>query len=477
MPLVSLVIVLLLVRHTKLAVRPRPGLGFAVLGVSLLGHLAASLARVNFASGFSLIGVLAGLVLVLWGAGALRRLWFPLALLAFMVPLPEVTISQMNFRLKLFAADAGVALANLAGIVAEQKGNEVLLLEGKKLVIANVCNGLRTLISLLAFGALYAYVCRLRGGWRLFMFAMSVPVAVVSNAIRVLALIVVADVWSVEIATGWFHDLSGLLIYVVALVIMFSLEKLILWARRVAGRPARIEPLFAGAARGPEDDDQVSRLARAGGTSRGFVAGLLIVAAAAGAVWLARSVPSTWTGQMARSAVPDRLVLGGQAAHGYDLTMDQQTLDILETRDYLYRRYERSGAPPSDLCVIFSSDNRKGTHPPDVCLEGGGSDIIGKGNVTLRDVAGRPDLPCREVVSQTGPYQDYFLYTYRCGDRYSASFWVQQWVIFVNGLTRRDASGALIRVSTPVAGDLKAARARASELMSAAIPHLDRALK
>ena len=49
----------------------------------------------------ALIGVLAGLVIMLWGFSAFRRLWFPLLFLMFMAPLPEVTIAQWNFRLKM----------------------------------------------------------------------------------------------------------------------------------------------------------------------------------------------------------------------------------------------------------------------------------------------------------------------------------------------------------------------------------------
>jgi exosortase len=208
-PPVSLIIVLLLIRHTRVPVRPWRVTGFAVVAMSLLLHLTACLARVNFASAFAFIGVLVGLVLVLWGGKALRRLWFPIVLLIFMVPLPEISIAQLNFRLKMFAANWGVELSNAIGVAAERIGNRVLLEGDKDLVIANVCNGLRTLISLLAFGTIYAYVCRLRGLWRIGLFAMTVPVAVASNTIRVVSLILVADRWDVQTATGWYHDASA----------------------------------------------------------------------------------------------------------------------------------------------------------------------------------------------------------------------------------------------------------------------------
>jgi len=464
-PLVSLLTAVILIRHTRVPCRGRPVLGGLVLGASLLLHLTACFARVNFVSAFSLIGVLAGLVLMLWGA-----------FLAFMVPLPEVSIAQLNFRLKMWAAEAGVWLANLLGVLAERSGNQVFLEGGKHLVIANVCNGLRTLISLVAFGAMYAYVCKLRGIWRIILFGLSVPVAVVSNSVRIVALILVAHVWDAETATGLFHDVSGLMIYALAFGLMFGLEHLILALHAWVGRPVPVRPLFDGIRRDPDDDRQWPRLVRAAGGVAGWVAVVLVGGSAAGAVWLARATPPVWTGQVARKALPERLRVDGQTLVGYDMEMDERTLTILETRDYLLRRYVRPGSPPVDFCMVFSEDNRKGTHPPDLCLEGGGQDIVAKADLLVEVGDGLDPIPCRELLVQDGARRTYFIYTYRCGDAYTASFWRQQMTIFLNGLLSRNASGALIRVSTPVERNLGEARRRSVRLLRAAVPLLNRNL-
>jgi len=475
-PLVSLIMVILLIRHTRIRVAPRPVIGLLVLAASLLLHLSGCFARVNFANAFSLIGVLAGLVLLFWGTAALRRLWFPLALLMFMVPLPEVTVAQVNFRLKLAAADWGVWLANLVGVLAERSGNTVYLEGDKTLVVANVCNGLRTIISLLAFGAIYAYVCKLRGLWRLGLFAMSLPVALVSNSVRIASLIVVADLWDAKTATGWYHDTSGVFIYALAFCLMFGLERLVLAVRQFAGRPAVVLPLFHGVLVGPEDRRQWPHLVRAlGGRAAVFAAVLVLLTATA--TWaLNRHVPPMWNQRMAGEALPATLEMGGYRWLAADIEMDEKTLTILETRDYLYRRYRAPGQMPIDFCVIFSQDNRKGTHPPDLCLEGTGSDIVEKHEMVLRQVGGRGDVACRSLIVQSGLNREYFLYVYKCGRDYTPSFWKQQLVIFANGLLSRNASGALIRVSTPVADDPEAAGRRSMMMLSTAIPYLDAAL-
>jgi len=475
-PLLSLLIAVLLLRHTRIRVRPWRAAGAAVLILSMLLHLAACLARVNFASGFAFIGMLTGLVLLIWGIDALRRLWFPIALLFFMVPLPEVSIANLNFKLKMFAAELGVSVANGIGIPVERMGNRVLLEGDKTLVIANVCNGLRTLISLLAFGALYAYVCRLRGLWRIGLFLMSLPVAIVSNSLRIVSLILVAHIWDEDTATGWFHDWSGLLIFVLAFLLMFGTERLILWARKALGRPAEIVPLFHDVRRSPEDFEQGIRLFRAAASPRAGFAVAMALATAGGAWWLSQSIPPTWNERTAQQALPRLLEVDGTAMSSYDVPIDQLTKDVLETGDCLNRVYVAPDAPQVTFTIIFSKDNRKGTHPPDLCLAGSGEGIVGKGDVDVKGTEGRPIIPCREIIVQTGQTRQYHLYTYKCGGRYTRGFWEQQFTIFANGLLRRNASGALIRVSTSVQTSVEDARQRAMALLRVAVPHLDRKL-
>jgi EpsI family protein len=476
-PLVSLAAALLLMRHTRIRVKPAPLAGWATLAGGIVLHLLACLARVSFVSGFALLAVTAGLILLVWGAEALRRLWFPVAFLAFLVPLPDVTLSQWNFYLRTQSARIGVLLADFLGVAVERNGNQVFLSGGKSLVIANVCNGLRTMISLLAFGALYAYVCRLRGAWRVGLFALALPVAVVANSVRIVSLILVADHWDVPTAVGWYHDFSGIMIFVVAFLLMFGIERFVLWARKAAGRPATVLPLFHDVRRGPDDDAQGAVLARSPASARGLAAACALGLATAGTWWLNQSVPPMWTGNLVKRAVPPALVIEGNTWLGRDFTMDETTLQVLETRDYLYRRYDSDAGGSVYLSVIFSADNRKGTHPPELCLRGSGEGIVASADLSVANVPGRGVVPCRELVAQAGAGRDYFLYTYKCGREYAGSFWRQQMVILLNGLLHRNAGGALIRVSARVEGsDVSRARRQCAALLREAIPHLDQSL-
>lgn len=203
--------------------------GMMIVLAALAIHLVCMFARVTFVSGFMIIPLYAGCMLYLGGWPMLRRLWFPVAFLAFMIPLPDITIYNINFHLKLFAADASTALVNLAGIPVFGKGSEIFLTGGKHLMVDDMCGGLRSLISLMAFATLFSYACRVRGYKRWILFFSAVPIAVAANIVRITVLIVVAHFFGTSLTQpgGWVHDSMGLAVFVVAFCLMFAEEELL----------------------------------------------------------------------------------------------------------------------------------------------------------------------------------------------------------------------------------------------------------
>ncbi len=180
---------------------------------------------------------------------------------------------------------------------------------------------------------------------------------------------------------------------------------------------------------------------------------------------------------LAASAIPRTLIAPDHVWTSTDMLFSDLEMQILETSDYVFRTYSDGKGNPVDLCVVFSEDNRKGTHPPDICLEGSGYRIVSR---TPRDlmIAGTP-LTVAEIVASagtgTGPNQYvYFAYFYKCGDTFTPSFYKQQMTIVWNGLTQHNAAGALIRYSTPITSlaDVPAARARTDQLLNVTFPYI-----
>jgi EpsI family protein len=131
-----------------------------------------------------------------------------------------------------------------------------------------------------------------------------------------------------------------------------------------------------------------------------------------------------------------------------------------------------------NVCIIASKGNRRGSHPPDFCLEGGGGSIIVKNTLRLDGVPELGDLACRELVLQRGGQYEYYLYVYRCGSSYTSSWYWQQVVVLGNRLVGNKIGGALVRLSTSARGIADPeARRRLADYMRAVIPYVSQAVQ
>lgn len=459
-------------------------LGWAVFTFFLLTHLLFTFASVTFASGFALLGVLAGLVMV-WGGRPLFRAYaLPIALLFFMVPLPLAWIDGINFELKVFATKSALWLAtHVFSVPAVVDGSYVLLApdiagEPKTLVIENVCGGLRSIIALTYFAALFAALCRAKGYWRWFLLLMAFPVAIACNITRITSLIVAAHHLGTDAAGehGWFHDLSGILVFALALAFMFLIESAVLLVGRLLKRDWSDARLLGYLG---EVNGEPGKSPRTGHPA---VLAMLIVATGLSLYWVNRPEPKPMGG-LAAEVLPREIELSRATYGSSGLELEDKVLAILETDDYVYRRFtaesggNAGGNPSFDLLIVFSKNNRRGTHSPELCIQGSGERILSKGPVSIDAgdaiADGRP-FGMREVVSQDSRRTVYYLYVFKSGDAYTTNYTLQQATILLHGLLQRESAGALIRITVPVQDDdLESARRLAHEAAAKLMPVID----
>jgi exosortase/archaeosortase family protein len=120
-------------------------------------------------------------------------------------------------------------------------------LETKKLEVVEACSGIRSLMTLMTLAVVFAYFSfprpsngsgengdgprkrrrfsslRTWGFWRSTLLVVwAVPIAILTNALRVSGTGVLASYYGVEIADGFFHSFSGWVIYIVAFVLLFA---------------------------------------------------------------------------------------------------------------------------------------------------------------------------------------------------------------------------------------------------------------
>ena len=219
-----------------LAAEPRPHwAGIVVVATSMAVFLAGQFAAELFLMRVSLLGVIAGSILFLWGSNHLRRLAFPLALVLLAVPLPAVVLNQIAFPLQLLASRAGEAVVTAAGVPVLREGN-VLILPETTLEVVQACSGLRSLASLLTLGLILGKLAEPRRWARVALALLTIPVAIAANAARVAGTGLAASWIGPAAAEGFFHTFSGWLVFVVSFCALMACARLL---SRVQPRRAR----------------------------------------------------------------------------------------------------------------------------------------------------------------------------------------------------------------------------------------------
>ncbi|RMD99840.1 MAG: exosortase [Deltaproteobacteria bacterium] len=200
--------------------------GLLLLVGGLFLFLAGVVAAEEFTQRFSLIVVLAGVIRYNLGRAVFREVRFPLAYLAFMIPLPYLLYDQIAFPLKLFAARCATFSLHLLGIPVFREGN-IIELAAMRLEVADACSGIRSLISLFALSVIYAYLSQPETWKRIVLVVATIPIAIVANGARVSGTGIIAEYAGIEAAEGFFHSFSGWLIFVVATLLLVGLGKLL----------------------------------------------------------------------------------------------------------------------------------------------------------------------------------------------------------------------------------------------------------
>ncbi|MCA8941407.1 MAG: exosortase/archaeosortase family protein [Planctomycetes bacterium] len=210
------------------------GRGWWLLGPGLFLHVCGAGLTVDSLSAASLCLTIPGAVLLAQGAVRFRN-WLPiLGLVAFAVPLPMFVTGQLVFVLKEVAVDAGLTLGNWFGADAVRQGANIRIAnEATPLVVADACGGLRSLVSLLTVSYVIVFLLgSARGLWRWILMVVAIPVAVLTNVVRIAAMCVMSRQYGVEFGSTTGHDVAGMAVFVLGFGIMFGLDTLV--ARRQA---------------------------------------------------------------------------------------------------------------------------------------------------------------------------------------------------------------------------------------------------
>jgi exosortase len=181
----------------------------------------------------SLVVMLASIAVYFWGLRVSRLVAVPLMLLLVSIPIPQIIFNKIAFPLQIFASRCAVAAMSFFGIPVLRQGNVIELMplgatEPKKLAVVEACSGIRSLMTLVTLALIYAYFTRPTSSKTyaivrsVTLVVAAVPIAILTNAVRVSGTGVLAHYYGTRVADGFFHTFSGWVIYIVAAALLFA---------------------------------------------------------------------------------------------------------------------------------------------------------------------------------------------------------------------------------------------------------------
>jgi exosortase len=188
-------------------VSPSSFWSLAFVGFAACIGFVSTLANSSTFSRFAFLITLAGCILAIGGWRALRRMAFPLGLLLFTFPVPDVLYGEITQPLQMLATRLSESAFELLGFSVLRDGN-ILQLTYMSLSVVEACSGLRSLITLVFFSVVYGYVFETRLWLRVGIVLLAVPAAIGVNALRITATGVLGK-YNPAWAQGTYHEIVG----------------------------------------------------------------------------------------------------------------------------------------------------------------------------------------------------------------------------------------------------------------------------
>ena len=174
---------------------------------------------------FSVVALFAGvyaLMSLAWGREWLRHSAYPFFLFVFSIPL-TAHLNFILFPLRLFVCWLVEMVAHIAGIDVIRQGTQLIDPSGTfQYEVAAACGGMRSLIAVFLLATIYGFAMFRSPGKRIFLMALAGPFAVLGNMLRLLAIIVAAEMggqqWGNYVHEGGPFGILSLLPYVPGIV-------------------------------------------------------------------------------------------------------------------------------------------------------------------------------------------------------------------------------------------------------------------
>ncbi len=191
-------------------IHPAPSVwGIVLLALGALQAMLGVAAHWTWVSRTALIVSLAGCIAASYGVRMLRELAYPMGTLLLMIAPPTFVYERITLGLQLLASRLGEGFLEAIGYPVLREGN-ILELVGTKLSIEEACSGIRSLPAIVFVTVAYDYFFVHGRFLRAFLLVMSVPIATLGNACRIIVTGILSQHYR-ELTQGGAHEALGYL--------------------------------------------------------------------------------------------------------------------------------------------------------------------------------------------------------------------------------------------------------------------------
>ena len=222
------VLFLIWVKRDKLASTPsEPSwMGMLPIGVGIVFFWLGELSGEFFTLYISFWSMLVGLCLLHLGWQKLKIIGFALFFSLTMFPVPNFINTRLMLQLRMISSKLGVAMIQAYGLPVAREGN-IIDLGFTKLQVVDACSGLHSLISLIVLCLLIVYFFKDHIWKRTVLLFSSIPLAIVTNSMRIAMTAILYKYFGAGVAEGFFHEFSGLLIFAICIPMLLLEMKLL----------------------------------------------------------------------------------------------------------------------------------------------------------------------------------------------------------------------------------------------------------
>lgn len=405
-------------------VRPRPLLGMAVITFAALMLVLGSVGSVVMVQQMSILVMAPGLVLALLGYGFLKGLALPLAYLVLMVPaVLDTAMSPLHWPFQLFGAAVASWLINLVGIPVFRTA-QFLELPNITLEVANVCSGVRYLVSILAISIPLSFFTQRTLLRRVLLILFGLMVGIIVNPLRIMLI----SLWTYhggEGVHGPSHLLHGLFVSQVGFALLFAGA----WALARMPGSDMIDHKKKGKSKILDSVDIV-RL------NKTVIITMVVLLGSASIYYLYKPKPVPL--DVSADTIP--LQLG--TWRGQD--MNENLLYDPRGADYQIRRiYRRSDNTEIYLSVVYFESQRQGKEMIHYSLSKYYNDAI---EISV-PVATDKYITVNKTLAPQSGHKAIVLYLYNLNGQFIADRHKVKLMTAVNGLLHRRTNGAKIMIS------------------------------